>query len=146
MLRSVPGSQQPLVLASVDAEGKLNLEERCGLYRLWPCNLDLYLFGDTGALFPASRQSGPKGCHTALPQINCKSVQPVPARVEEPVRPGRQSSSDVDMSNLPVSLVRQSSTGGDTRSCSSQYALSQHGKVRLKSRLDSRCVFRRMRR
>ena len=56
--------------------------------------------GHAGALFPANRdQSGPKGCHDALPQISCKYVQPVPARVEE-----------------PVSLVMQSSSGGDTRS------------------------------
>ncbi len=90
-----------LVLACVDAEGKLNLEERRGLYRLRPCSLDLYFFqGHTGVLFPACRdQSGPKGCHAALPQISCKSVQPVPARVEEPFSP-----------------VRQSSSGGDTRS------------------------------
>ena len=46
-VRSVPGNQQPLVLACVDAEGKLNLEERRGLYRLRPCSLDLYLSGDT---------------------------------------------------------------------------------------------------
>ena len=30
-IRSVSGKQQPLVLACVDAEGKLNLEERLGL-------------------------------------------------------------------------------------------------------------------
>ena len=34
MVGSVPGSQQPLGLACVDAEGKLNLEERRGKYRL----------------------------------------------------------------------------------------------------------------
>ncbi len=46
---------------------------------------------------------------TLLP-ISCKSVQPVPARVEE-----------------PVSLVRQSSSGGATNN--PPFAISQHGKV-----------------
>ncbi len=55
-VRSVPGSQQPLVLACVDVEGKLNLEERRGKYRLRSCGLDLlHAGGDSGALFPANR-------------------------------------------------------------------------------------------
>ncbi len=130
MIRSVPGSQQPLVLACVDVEGKLNLEERRGKYRLRSCDLDLlHAGGQTGALFPANRdQSGPKGCQATLPRIRCKSVQPVPSWIDE-----------------PFSLVRQSSSGSDTRSRLFPDVPARESKA-VETDFLIRCVFRRRRR
>ncbi len=98
-VRSVPGSQQSLDLTCVDVEGKLSLEERHGKYRLRPCGLDLLHAGGTQVpcFLPTETSQDRKVHQATLPQISCKSVQPVPARVEE-----------------PFSLVRQSSSGGVT--------------------------------
>ncbi len=101
-VRSVPGSLPPLVLACVDVEGKLNLEERRGKYRLRSCASTSFMPGTHRCLVSCQRRpvSGPKGCQATLPQISCKSVQPVPARVVEPFSLVRQSSSGGIMSNL----------------------------------------------
>ncbi len=66
----MPGSQHPLVLACVIAEGKLNLEERRGLYRLRACSLDLLYAGGTQVpcFLPAETSQDCKVAkYTALP-------------------------------------------------------------------------------
>ena len=75
-VRSVPGSQQPLVLTCVDVQGKLNLEERRRLYWLRSCSLDLLYAGAHKCL--VSCQQGPvrtAGLPSHTATDNCKSGQ-----------------------------------------------------------------------